>query len=232
MQKKQSNKLRMLIGVSAYLGENQKIISEVPEMTAAKETLDGIISDINYKFNVSKTALYGRTTDKYSARSETVKHLMALAGGLYAWAAKTGDNEILRASHVSRSELKNIRESEFAPVVKNLTDIAKNKKQQLTGFGVSEELITNLENYLNRYKSSIGRREVSTGVKISAVNSLKELFSDSIQALEVLDKFAEVLKLKHKAFYDEYLNVRRIRNIGESVAGKSVRSKPPAAVSS
>lgn len=218
MNKKQSNKLRMLIGVSAYLAENPVIVNEVPEMTAAIENLDGIISDINYNYNVSNTALFGKTDDKHSARSEVVKNVMALTGGLYAWAAKTGNNEILKTSDIERSHLYKIREAEFAPAVRDLLDKAKARTQELADFGITEELITNIENYLSSYSSALGIREVSTGIRTNAVRSLRELFADSIKALDVLDKFAEVQKLKHKAFYDEYLVVRRIRNLGENLS--------------
>lgn len=216
MNKNQSNKLRMLIGVSAYLAENPEIVNEVPEMTVAKENLDGIVSDINYNYNVSNTALFGKTDDKHSARSEVVKNVMAFAGGLYAWAAKTGNNEIINASSVVRSDLYKIREAEFAPVIKDLLDKAKDRTQELADFGITEELISNLENYLNNYSSALGKREISAGIRSNAVRSLKELFAESIKALDVLDKFAEVQKLKHKAFYEEYLVLRRIKNLGEN----------------
>lgn len=222
MNKKQSNRLRMLIGVSAYLAENTEIVTEIPEMSAAKNNLDGIISDINYNLNVSNTALFGKTEDKLTAHADVIKYVMALTGGLYAWAIKTGNNEIKSAANLSRSDFGKIRESEFAIVVKDLVERSKEKakddSQELADFGVTEELITILENYLENYSSALGKREAYFGKRTGAVRSLKELFSDSINALAVLDKFAVLQSLKHKTFYHEYLVVRRIKNIGEHSA--------------
>jgi len=227
MNKNQDNKLRMLIGVSAFLRENAATIANIPEMLAAQNKLDENIRKINEKFNVTNTALFGKTEDKFSAQKETIKYILALSGALYAYSKKVGDNELSEEAAITRTYLLGLREVELFPVVENLIKKARTVSTQLNEFGINPDIINVIEDYLQKYNEALGKREISTSEKTTATKSVKELFTESNGNLALLDKFAQVLKLNYAQFYDEYRNVRKIKNIGESVIKEKLQKRDP-----
>lgn len=227
MKKNQDNKLRMMIGVSAFLRENSVTFAGIPEMIIAHNKLEESIQRINEKFNITNTALFGKTLDKFAAQKEIIKYILALSGALYAYAVKTGNNELVESSAISKSYLESLREVEFFPVVENLIEKTRTVSSQLSEFGITPEMIEINEQYMQQYNEALGKREISSSAKTTATKSVRALFTESNVVLAVLDKFAHILKLNNSQFYDEYRQVRKIRNIGESVVKEKSQPIPP-----
>lgn len=215
MTKQEDNKLRMYQAVAGFLDDKLSVISEITEMPVTLEVLKRLIQQINQKFSVSKTVLNGKTQDKYDSESKVIEYTMAVAGGLFAYGSKTNNNELKVAGSITRSYLERLREVELVPIVVSILEKARSISSDLTPFGISIEILTSLNNFVQEHNTSLSKRESASGIKVGATGSLKDLMIKTDDTLEILDKLSEIIKLTNSDFYLEYNSVRSIKNIGE-----------------
>jgi hypothetical protein len=214
MLKKQLNRFAMFEAVHTYLKENESAFAGTAELTEAMNKLKNMVYSIieldDMKTNVTK----GTTSLKRETQEEAVSAATALAGALYAFAKKSKNVTLADKTSVTFSTLNNMRDIEFVLFLNSIRELAINNLQQLANFGITEEKFEEYKLKFARYYEALNARESSRATRISASRVIAEQFRETDELLKSLDRLVEAFRKENKQFFNGYIAVRNVHDLG------------------
>jgi len=210
MNKEQTKYFRTMQSTQVHLDNHPGIWSAIPKIVAIKNNIDEIISRISIKSD-DIAAMMG-----ISERKEALKGIIAmkgsrLAGTLEAFAYEQGDNDMIKKVSASRTDIHRMSDEELGPFVKLLTETATTHMTALADYGITQEVITELQTSLDEYSALIGKPRIVLNSKYVALDAIDELVDEGNKLLNnQLDKIMLMFRESDPDFYNGYKRARVI----------------------
>ncbi|MGQ1947629.1 hypothetical protein ACT3CD_11085 [Geofilum sp. OHC36d9] len=210
MNKTQTNQFRMFLSTQSFLDSNASTWSSIPRIVTYKNGFDEIISRIQSK-NESSHLNVGVTQQKGQLKETIAAKTSMLSGILQIIASEQGDEDLVNAVKITRSEIIKLRESDLSATVKNITVKAEENIEALAEFGVTPEVITGINASVDDYNALIGEPRTILSQKYAALSNIEELFDEGNSILKLkLDNSMLLFRENQEEFYQGYLNARTI----------------------
>jgi hypothetical protein len=215
MTNNQENKLTMYEAVQSLLDANSDKTTAVPAFAGTIAKLKGTLQGIKSKATEVEGASAGKVATKNQAEDELLNVLMPVSSALFVLGGAQKDLELKEKANVSESALRKMRDTELVGKASLLLSLANQRAKALGGYGISPEMLTDLEGKISSFSASIGQRESSVAERVGARANLLELFDVADRTLtEELDRMMELVRGSQTQFYNEYFAARVIKDLG------------------
>ncbi len=210
MNKIQSNQFRMFLTTQSYLDNNASVWGTIPRVVNYKNMLDEIISRIHSKTESSVLDV-GVSQKKDQLKDVIANKVSMLSGILQIIAAEQNDMDLVKAIKVNKSDITRLKESDVDAIVKNVTTKAAGKVELLADFGVTQDVITELNTSVDDFNVLIGKPRTILSQKFAALSNIEELFEEGNHILKLkMDHTVAIFKELQSEFYVGYQSARTI----------------------
>lgn len=214
MVKYQKNKNSMLATVHAYVTENSNVYSDTEEFVTCVSKLKNLLDFIKDKEDERSTVATGKTKDKNVTRKSVSTFAVTIAGALYAYGKKSENVVLTEKVNISKSFLRSLRNLDLVIVLESIEELAEENSAAIIPFGITAEKLSEYKSRVVQYSKALSAKDSSGASKTSAGKSLKQLFKESDDLLDTLDKLAVGYSENNQAFYNGYKAARVIKNLG------------------
>ncbi|MBK7229836.1 MAG: hypothetical protein IPH97_13435 [Ignavibacteriales bacterium] len=209
------NKHTMYKAVVSLLDGNTAKLSPIPALAPAITSFKDLVTAIKDKDTLANTAGEGLTQTKTADEAALISDAVTIASALSALGSATNDDRLKALSHVTKSSLKSLRDTQLAIDVKNIKTLAESKLGQITAYGITPPMIAALDTKITKFESSTGTSQVGAAVSTTAFKQLDTLFDQADAILkEQIDKTMEIFRTTDPQFYGEYKSSREIKDLG------------------
>ncbi|MGQ1890528.1 hypothetical protein ACT29H_08800 [Thermophagus sp. OGC60D27] len=211
MNARQNQLFRMFLNTQSVLDKSTDKWNSVPVMVQVKNQLDELIQRIRERDKETVLDSQAVTEQKEQILEQLAIKTAILSGIVRAYYALNEDEPFPENLNFSKSKIQYAREAEVESMVVPLIEKVRAELENLADFGVTEDMINEVETTLDDFKALIGKpREIRNSV-FAAINSLDELFDKTSELLKkTLDGLMLRYQLSDPAFYDEYTRARVI----------------------
>lgn len=215
MDKKLENKLIMLNTVLSFLNQNTDLWQEHVPLANAINDLRSKVETMEELWQITSSSHAGMITAKNNLQAKLIEKTYALASTLTAWAAQT-NNEVLQAKvDFPISVLKNYRDSELVPAIRNILQLAQQAGEALASYGVTTAEIEALSADVAAYEQLLPTHRVTVSERKVANEKLKAIMTETLKVTtEQLDRLMVRFKASNPDSYAAYLNARKIVDYG------------------
>lgn len=211
MNKLQSNLLRMHKTTQETLDFNSLLWNGIPIFVTTKNQHDELIQrvlQVNEKTSPNSKAVTEDKSKKLVVLSEKVN---VVAGILYAFASITDNARLMGQVKITKSDLKNARETDVERMVRPILSEARKYLPELADFMLTEDMIMETETTLDDFNTMIGQPRTIRNQAFAAMTVLEDLFEEINDLVKSkLDKLMIRYEVTHPEFYDEYKRARTI----------------------
>jgi hypothetical protein len=210
MNKQQTKYFRMMQSTQVHLDNHSALWSTIPKIVAIKNDIDEIITRISIKSD-DISGMVG-----VSERKEALKGIIAmkgsrLAGTLEAFAHEQGDKDMIAKVSASKTDILRMKEEDLGPFIKFLTDTASQHMTALADYGMTGEVLNELQTSLDEYSALIGKPRIVLNSKYVALDAIDELVDEGNNLLSNrLDKIMLMFRESDPDFYNGYKRARVI----------------------
>ena len=177
MTKRQNSHLKMFINV-------QVVFRDYPDKWNAVSVLSGIISKLDeYLAAIQilnrEIAIKSKGTKlkKNNLRKSLSAKALAISGILEAYAMMNNDKVLAKKVHLTKTNLRNLREMDISRTINNLIQAARENLPKMKEYTLNEENITSLENDMNQFNKMIGRPAQIQATRNAKKKELKKVFA-------------------------------------------------------
>ncbi|MBK8549847.1 MAG: hypothetical protein IPL53_01825 [Ignavibacteria bacterium] len=214
MQKRQKNKFAMYGTVHTYIEDKSAVYADNEEFNSHRTSLKNTIAEIRLSDDAGKKATKGKSIEKEVTRNSVSTQALAIAGAIYAFAKKSGDQSLISTMHLTKSKLDKLRDTELITELNSIGDKANEHKEELIKYGIPPAKLESYTGNIETYSKALGAQDTGGAVKKGAYTSLTNLFKDADSLIDSIDKFMENYKDSNKDFYAGYKAARVIRDLG------------------
>ncbi|HCY76737.1 MAG TPA: hypothetical protein DHV28_12525 [Ignavibacteriales bacterium] len=215
MQDKLENKFTMYKALESLLDANSAKLSPITALTPIIADFKDRIVAIQAKDDLANTADAGNTSTKANDEAALISDAVTIAAALYALGASTNDEHLKELSKVTKSSLKNLRDTQLTTQVSNIKNLADANSAALAGYGITAPMITDLDAKITAFNTSLGARELGSNVSSAAFQQMEIMFKETDKLLkEQMDKIMEIFRTSDPQFYSEYEQSREIIDLG------------------
>lgn len=211
MNKTKTNHYRMFLATQECLDSNSPLWNMIPMLLTSKNNFDELIqriADVNEKTISNSKAI---TVDKAKALQNLVEKAVTISGILQAFAAITGNIKLAGKVSITKSDITKIRETDVEAVIAPIIKAARNRLAELVDYGLSEDMVLELETSLDDFNTQIGQPRTVRNQAFAAMTLMDELFDTANDILKnKLDKLMIRFKFTNIEFYSEYERARTI----------------------
>ena len=125
--------------VNTYLSDNSNIISGNEEFLNHKDSLDQTIKEIKLKEDIRNKAIKGKTTEKKVTREIVTNKALAIAGALYNFAKKKGDQQMMASTKFTKTRFTQLRDVELSIELNSISEKAVEISTEILKFGISQD---------------------------------------------------------------------------------------------
>jgi phenylalanyl-tRNA synthetase alpha subunit len=201
----------MFDSVQAVLNNHEENWNIIPIMVKLKKQFDELIQQIEKLSEEANPGTSKITTGKKVLRKVLVIKATGLSGILQSFASMKKDAALLQRVTFTKSDLNRAKEKEVAAMVRPLLSVARQHLDKLSDYGISEEILTEVETSVNNFDEVIGAPREVKNRAFSKTAAIKDLF---FQTNELLRNHFDKLMIRFKeiapVFYDEYIRARTI----------------------
>lgn len=229
MENFEEDKRSMYFSVKVVCNNNKPIWSGLVAFAEAFGEFETTISNIDTQRLIQEGETTGITADKQKVGEEMIQVTLEVAGAVYAYASKIGNNELMKKVNYSHSKLKQSRDSILRDICQLIHDEANNIIADLTDYGKTAQDLEQQQKKIDDFSAIIAKPRVAiTSIK-TATQKLKELFKTADNILKTrLDKLIEKYKKTQPKFYTDYKSARIIISTGKQTTALSVLIKDSA----
>lgn len=214
MTNRQENKVGMYQGVTTTLDEHADAPGIVPAIPAANGDLKVKIGEILKKDREKGTVTSGKTVAKNQAGNKLIEQTMKVAGPLSAWGYTNANPAVTGVADIKRSFLTRLRDTELAQKATEIYDAAQAYPEQLTDYGITVEVLNELQARIETYKTAMSEQDSSMASRVSAGVSLATLFQEADIILKLrIDPLMEAVRVVNPDFYNAYKAARVIKDL-------------------
>lgn len=209
------NKLTMYKAVESLLDNNTAKLAAITALTPVIIDFKDRITAITEKDTLANTAGAGTAGIKTADEAALISDAVTIASALFALGSATNDDRLKALSKVTKSSLKDLRDTQLATDVTNIKNLADTYAAPLAGYGITAPMIAALETKVANFNISLGARELGSNVSSSAFKQLDVMFKETDTLLkDQMDKIMVIFKNSDPQFYGEYVNSREVIDLG------------------
>lgn len=228
MHDKLENKFTMYKAVQSLLDANTAKLSPITALTPLIADFKDRIVAIQAKDDLANTADAGNTSTKTNDEAALISDAVTIAAALYALGASTNDEHLKELSKVTKSSLKNLRDTQLTTQVTNIKNLADANSAELAGYGITPAMITDLNDKITAFDASLGARELGSNISSTAFQQLEVMFKETDLLLkEQMDKIMGIFRTSDPQFYGEYIQSREIIDLGHRFRGNDENPETP-----
>lgn len=215
MPKFLENKLSMFEAVRTFLKANAERLSGIPALAKASTDFDAVVEQIKAKGLEVDTASAGKASKKAQAEEDLIDALVPVSSALVALASVSKDSELRARAAATESQLRKMRDTDLAKKAEGIRLDAAAKLQAAADYGLTQEMLTELEGKTKAFSAAMGERESSVGQRVGAKSALMDLYSAADEILTGrVDNLMPLLRRKEPQLCEEYNSTRLIRDAG------------------
>ena len=214
MNKSQKNHLTMNKVTESFLKEKETKYKDLEALKDLRSELKLKNDEIETKDDERENISKGTVSEKTAAKDAAAETAVAIAGRLYAYAKKTNNITLMEKTDVTRTKLLSLRNIEFPIVVKSIKELAEANLSDLSRYGITAEKIAVLGKRLSGFLSASENKDTSGASKSGTYVSLTQLFRESDDIIDSIDKLMEEYNETDLEFYSGYKAARVIRDAG------------------
>ncbi|HMS34393.1 MAG TPA: hypothetical protein PKC91_09920 [Ignavibacteria bacterium] len=214
MQKRQKNKFAMYGTVHTFLEDKSAVYADNEEFNLHRISLKQNLAEIRLKDDTGKKATKGKSKNKEVTRTSVSSQALAVAGALYAYAKKSGNQSLIASMNLTKSKLDKLRDSELITELNSIKEKAIEKSADIRKYGIPAEKLESYTTNIETYSKALGAQDTGGAVKKGAYKSLSTLFKDADSLLDSIDKLMENYKDSNEDFYAGYKTARVIKDLG------------------
>lgn len=198
-----------------YLKENEVITKDLPAFgeawQAAKATLDAVVEADNLR----QQNRQGIIASKKQYLADISHQAMAVSSAIVSYASANKDNGLKETMTFTPSELSYTSIQQLGARVSNILNTAKNLREELKKYGISEEVLTGFARLVELYLPSANLPRINTTERKNARLRVIELLRQLQEQMDnQIDKLMIQFRLSHPEFYNQYIISRTIVNPG------------------
>jgi hypothetical protein len=231
IDKKQEAKLNMYHVVIVRCDDNITIVDLNIAFKNAFGDFKAIVAEIDAAAQQAAVVITGIAADKSVSAVNLREKAAKTAGLIYAYAAKTGNNELKQAVNFSKTDLKNLKDAELAPVCQTIHDSGQANLAALADYGVTTAKLAALQADIDAYTAQIAKPRSAIVDRKTTKAGLKEKFSRADAVLkEQMDRLIDDFAEDHPEFVAQYKNARIIVDAKSKpkTSGGTGGTNPPA----
>lgn len=211
MNRRLRNRIRMLHTVLAHVDEHPDVWSDKPPIARNVAAVRATTEQIDATAEAQAAGdTQGLTENKRRARRAAVDALLDLGRKVAAYAIETGDADLRQAADRSRTDWRRMPDATFAAEAADLfRRVEAAPDGALDEYGVGATEVEDARAAVAEV-GRLGEIRDNVGIDVSvATEDLDELYDDTAEPLEVLDRLVPAL-IDDEGFVDEYARARRI----------------------
>ncbi len=201
----------MYLATQETLDKNSTLWNGIPIMLSTKNNFDELIqriADVNEKTVSNSKAV---TVDKNIVLQNLAEKAVGISGILQAYAAFTENVKLAGKVKLVKSDIVRARETDVEALIAPVITEARNELAKLADYGLSEDMIVELETSLDDFKALIGQPRTVRNQAFAAMTLMDELFDAANNVVKnKLDKLMIRFKFTNTEFYSEYERARTI----------------------
>jgi hypothetical protein len=211
MDSKQEAKFNMYQVVILRCDDNITIVDLNTAFKNSFADFKAISAQIGAKAQIAGAVITGIAANKSVSRNDLCSNAARIAGLIYAYAAKTGNNELKQAVNFSKTDLIRLKDGEHAPVCQNIHDAGIANKNALVDYGVTTEKLAALQAAIDGYTGEVARPRAAIVDRKVTKAQIKELFKQADAILtEQMDNLIEDFAADNPEFVAQYKAARII----------------------
>lgn len=219
------NKFTMYKAVVKLFDDNAAKIAAITALTPVINTLKDNIAAIGETDNTARTSRKGNAAAKSADELELIEDAVVIASALFALGSSNSDDRLMALSDVTKTKLIALRDTQLITDITNIKNLADANAADLTGYGITAQMIADLDTKLTTFDTSLGKGETGASTSSAAYKSLDVLFSETDDLLEnSADKIMKVFIKTDPVFYSVYESTRSIKDLGH----RYKKEDPPA----
>lgn len=205
MNAMQEAQLSMFRAVESHGDANPQIIARVPafqtSFTLFKSKIVSIVEAMQKEDLVTK----GITLGKSEAKKELCQFASDVAGPIFALAETTNNSQLKNEVNFSYSKLVQTKDDGLAPRVRNIHASAVANLADLTGYGISSEMLDSLLAKIEAYSLKVPNPKNAMAIKKTIRENIKALVKETNAILKnQMDKSIVILKTANPDFVSTY----------------------------
>ena len=213
MTKSDSKKYAMFRLVREVLEKNEKIYAEIPSLIKTIQSFNEGFDEIAVIDESYASVPNGITHEKSVYQKKLMDSMTGIAGLLYLLGKKNNDENLKTFNSINQTFIRYLRSDEFINIANN---IFKNSNTYINELKIMyssiESDIKDLEQNINKYKTSVNKKDIKQSEKHILRTSLEKAFKNTDELLkDEIDRFVELLKAKYPDFYEQYKDARNIK---------------------
>jgi hypothetical protein len=215
MNTRQENKLSMLLAVKKQLTDNISIWGGIMTFTNVVNLLIAKIVLIQQTETKQTRSTKGITGGKKTKKQELIEKTIEGSSALQSFASDTGDEDLYALVDFTEAELDGLPDAIVKDRAQLVLDTVNANAASMVGEGFDAADIAELLALITEYEVAIPAPRTAISNKKTATETLKTLFSDTMELLETnLDKKMVQFKQSHPEFFSDYENNREILDLG------------------
>lgn len=211
MDRKEIDVLAMIYALLKFLNDNLALFADKPSFIEVRLQLEAMAIEIEALEKQRGISTKSDSIIKKNSRTDVTKKTLKVVGALAAHAAKVKDVKLKVVSDVSKTMLKNLRDSDFITCVGAIYDAAGPLVPELIIWGVLQEEVDYLGENSGRYKEhGPAIRNIQLKTKQAKVD-MKLKFDEVMDLIrDSLDPMMLPFKQLNPSFHSQYISVRTI----------------------
>jgi len=209
MTKNQTNRKEMQSDVLNYLDSNTEKWNSIPIIGTIKSNLSNVDEAMESAIQQQAGASIYLGKNKAQLKRVIAEKADILNDQIETYASINGDLALEAKMNASMSDFTKLKNEQFVVKVQEVVTEAENNMDGLsTDYGVNTGQVDDLKTDLDSFRSLNGMPRAYQINKRIATTNLAELFTQSNQILERLDKAMKIFKHRNRDFYNGYLAAR------------------------
>ncbi len=210
MNKTQGNYYQMYLSTQVYMDEKTTMWNSIPRIVAYKNDFNELITRIS-ELTVIAHQSVGVTERKIQLKTSISHKLAILSGAIQAFAYETDNMDLLKKTKVVKSDVQRQKDTDLVAFVKAVLTLVEQYLSELADFGVTEQMLSEVNVLLDDFNSLIGKPRAIMNNKFVALSTLEQLFDETNGLLNnKLDKLMLMFEETGNGFYEGYKRSRTI----------------------
>jgi hypothetical protein len=218
----QNSKLNMFQTTIDVCNTKKDLFRNVPAFEKSLLELTGIteeIRQIEQKRDISTIKV--ASLEKGDNEGNLLNFTIKVSNALYVYAFEQKDQSLLMQASINKSFFYRSEGNKKLSLAKNILQYALGVSQNLSSYGVTDEMLDNLQKSILSYEESIVKPRDAMVEQKNYTFNLRSLFAAADSILyDKMDKLIVMFKDTEPDFYNEYKSARNI--IRTSIRHKTV----------
>ncbi len=208
---RQEAKLNMYQVVQGYCAENSAIVDTNIAFKDSVTDFGVEVAAIDSGAQLVGTNLTGIAADKTVSRSSLTTETVTMAGRIYAYAAKIGNNTLKQAADITDTDLRRFKDGELAPACQAVHDLADANKVELADYGVTAPKLAALQALITAFAADVPKPRAAIAGRKTTREQIRQRYENADSILrDRMDRLVNDFAANNAEFVAGYFNARII----------------------